>query len=395
MLTRRKFLQVSALGTIAAALSACNKSANQPTIQLTDIPSQEKIMSSLHIYVGAYTRGQAKGVALYELNPTSGKLNLISEIETANPSYLALHPNRKYVYAANESNIFRNPADDGISAFAIAEDGSLHLLNQQRAQGSSPCYVCVEPGGKYALTANYMGGNFVIYPIDTDGKLVEASGNCTHSGSGPNAEHQEGPHAHSINVAPGGHFALACDLGLDKVFIYEIDTVNGKLLPHDEVMVKPGSGPRHLDFHPNGKLAYLINEMGGTMTAFNWDGTAGTLKEIQTISTVPDNYDGLKWCADVHVHPNGQFVYGSNRAHDSIVIYRIEETTGKLSLVGFEPTRGKTPRNFAINPTGDLLLVANQDSSNIVIFQIDPASGKLSHLASNDVPNPVCIKFAN
>ncbi|MFZ6030300.1 MAG: lactonase family protein [Chloroflexota bacterium] len=351
-------------------------------------------MPTQRIYVGAYTRGQAKGVAFYGLEATNGILHLLSEVETDNPSYLALHPNGKYLYAANESNIFRDPAEDGISAFAIEEDGSLTARNQQRSQGSCPCYVCIEPGGEYALLANYMGGNFVVYPLGEDGALGEASDNQTHTGSGPNKERQEAPHAHSINVAPGGRFALGCDLGLDKVFVYRIDTANGKLRPHGEASVAGGSGPRHLDFHPNGKWVYLINEMGGTMTAFRWDADAGTLEEIQTISTLPEDYNGLKWCADVHVHPGGKFVYGSNRAHDSLVIYRIDEDSGKLSVVGHESTRGKTPRNFAISPAGDLLLAANQDSNNIVVFRIDQENGTLTHLASNNVPSPVCIKFA-
>ncbi len=357
-------------------------------------------MAPLKLYVGAYTKdlgwikGQAKGVALYQLDPATGQLTFLSEAASDNPSYLALHPAGKFLYATNEGTDFGIPRDNSVSAFAVAEDGSLTLLNRVASLGGAPCYICVEPGGNYALTANYSGGNFVMYPINADGSLAEASDNALHRGSGPDKNRQEGPHAHSINIAPGGQFALGCDLGLDRVFVYQIDRANGKLVPHSEGVVAGGAGPRHLAFHPNGQFAYVINEMGGTMTVFAWDSEAGTLTELQTISTVPADFTGQKWCADVHVHPSGKFVYGSNRTHDSIVIYAVDEATGQLTLVGHEPTRGKTPRNFALTPAGDLLLAANQDSSSITVFQIDPATGKLTHLATNDIPTPVCIKFA-
>jgi 6-phosphogluconolactonase len=400
MFTRRQFLQLSAITTAATALASCGQPRN-PQTSVTPTTSQEKTMTPLKIYVGAYTKdlgwikGKAKGVALYQLDPATGKLSLLSEAASDNPSFVALHPSGKFLYAANEGTDFGPTHDNSISAFAVAADGSLTLLNRVAALGGAPCYVCVEPAGKYVLAANYSGGNFVMYPIREDGSLAEASDNATHSGTGPNKQRQEGPHAHSINASPDGKFALACDLGLDRVFIYKIDAANGKLVQHSEGVVAGGSGPRHLAFHPNGKSAYVINEMGGTMTVFAWDSAAGTLTELQTISTVPEGYTGQKWCADVHVHPSGKFVYGSNRTHDSIVIYRVDDATGKLSLVGHEPTQGKTPRNFALSPAGDLLLAANQDSSNIVVFNIDLSTGKLTHLATNDIPTPVCIKFAS
>ena len=356
-------------------------------------------MTPLRLYIGAYTQslgwieGQAKGVALYQLDSVSGKMEKLSETASDNPSFLTLHPSGKYLYATNEITKFGVPPDNAVSAFSVAGDGSLTLLNQQASLGGSPCFISIEPTGKYALVANYSGGNFVMYPIGSDGKLAEASDNSMHRGSGPDKSRQEAPHAHSINIAPGGKFALGCDLGLDKIFVYRIDLENGKLVPHSEGVVAGGSGPRHLDFHPNGKFVYVINEMGGTMTVFTWESGAGKLNAIQTISTVPADYTGPKWCADVHVHPNGKFVYGSNRAHDSIVIYGVDESTGKLSLIGHESTRGKTPRNIALTPAGDLLLAANQDSSNVAVFQIDSATGKLHHLVTNQVPTPVCVKF--
>ena len=357
-------------------------------------------MSPLKFYVGAYTQnmgwinGQARGVALYELDPATGKVNHLSDAPSDNPSYLALHPSGQMLYATNESTQFGEPPDNSISAFAIAADGSLTAINRQGALGASPCYITVEPSGQYTLTANYSSGNFLIYPINLDGGLAPASDNVRNEGTGPDKNRQEGPHAHSINVAPGGKFALGCDLGLDKVFVYRIDLEGGKLLPHGAGSVAGGSGPRHLEFHPNGQIAYVINEMGGSMTVFGWNGEAGSLTELQTISTVPADFGGQKWCADVHVHPSGKFVYGSNRTHDSLVIYAVDQKTSLLTLIGHESTRGKTPRNFAISPDGKLLLAANQDSNSIVSFAIDTETGKLNHLATNEVPSPVCIKFA-
>lgn len=354
----------------------------------------------LRFYVGAYTQnlgwinGQAKGIMLYQLDPLNGEIEKLSEIASDNPSYLATHPSAKFLYAVNETTKFGEPPDNAVSSFAIdPQSGALALVNQQASLGISPCYISVEPTGHYVLIANYMSGNFVVYPLDDDGRLAPASDNVQNHGSGSNPQRQEGPHAHSINLAPGGKFALGCDLGLDTIFIYRLDLKTGKLAPVSQTKVAGGFGPRHLDFHPNGKFVYLINEMGGTMTIFNWDDEAGTLAEIQTISMLPSGYDGQKWCADVHVHPSGKFVYGSNRAHDSIVIYSVEEGTGKLVLIGHEATRGKTPRNFAISPAGDLLLVANQDSNSITVFQIDTDNGQLCHLTTSDVPTPVCVKF--
>ncbi|CAG0927033.1 6-phosphogluconolactonase [Thermoflexales bacterium] len=357
-------------------------------------------MSSLCVYVGAYTQdlgwvnGKAKGIALYQLDPATGRMTQLSETTSDNPSFLALHPSGKFLFATNESIQWGLSPDNAISAFAIAADGALSLLNRQPSLGGAPCFVSVEPTGKFAVTANYVGGNFVMYPIGTDGQLGEASDNSQHGASEPAQDQQPIPHAHSMNLAPGGKYALGCDLGLDQVFIYELDLNRGKLLPNSEAVVVRGSGPRHLAFHPNQKAVYVINELGGTITVFTWNNDAGRLREIQTISTVPADYTGPLACADVHVHPSGKFVYGSNRGHDSIVIYGVEQATGRLILLGHEPTRGQTPRNFALPPAGDLLLVANQDSSDVVVFRVDASTGELTHLATNDIPTPVCLKFA-
>jgi 6-phosphogluconolactonase len=249
--------------------------------------------------------------------------------------------------------------------------------------------VAVTPDGRFVLTANYVGGNVVMYSIGPDGRLAAASDNVQHD-----AAHGRTPHAHSISLVPGGRYALACDLGLDKLFVYEIDPAREKLARRAVVDLPTGSGPRHLAFHPDGRTAYVINELNATMAVFAWDGRSGALAEVQIVSTVPADYAGTSWCADVHVHPTGRFVYGSNRAHDSIVIYAVDQANGRLRVLGHEATRGQTPRNFALSPGGELLLVANQDSDTVVVFRVDVTTGQLIYLATNEAPTPVCLKFA-
>jgi 6-phosphogluconolactonase len=349
----------------------------------------------LRIYVGAYTSdfgavsGTGRGIALYDLDPLAGRLTKLSEIAAENPSYLALHPAGRLLYATNEEAHGSAAPDNAISAFAIAADGSLTLLNQQPSLGGAPCFVAVTPDGRFVLTANYVGGNVVMYSIGPDGRLAAASDNVQHD-----AAHGRTPHAHSISLVPGGRYALACDLGLDKLFVYEIDPAREKLARRAVVDLPTGSGPRHLAFHPDGRTAYVINELNATMAVFAWDGRSGALAEVQIVSTVPADYAGTSWCADVHVHPTGRFVYGSNRAHDSIVIYAVDQANGRLRVLGHEATRGQTPRNFALSPGGELLLVANQDSDTVVVFRVDVTTGQLIYLATNEAPTPVCLKFA-
>jgi 6-phosphogluconolactonase len=358
------------------------------------MPTQSSLNHSI-LFVGTYTKnlgfvdGSAKGISTFHIDLNTGKLEFITEnagIES--PSFLAFHPNHKYLYAVNESS-------GSVSAFALddAKPGFLSKLNQQSTQGSAPCFVSTDKIGTVALVSNYSSGNVLAYPIGTDGKLGTASTNIQHKGSGLDKMRQEGPHAHSIWVEPGNRFALACDLGLDKVFVYELDLTNAKLAAHSEGLIHPGAGPRHLDFHPNGNYVYVINELDATISTLTWDSARGELKEIQSISTLPAGIDGPKSCADVHIHPTGKYLYGSNRGHDSIVVYAVDDTSGKLSLIGHESTRGKTPRNFAIDPTSQFLFAANQDSGSIVAFHIDSQTGKLEYLATTQTPTPVCLKF--
>ncbi len=359
-------------------------------------------MSTLRLYVGTYTQkmghvpGQpAEGIYLYHFEAESGALARVGVTPGVdNPSYLAFHPTRRFLYTSNET-----PRNDGVSAFAInAADGRLSPLNRQPAHGSAACFVSVDQSGRYLLCANYGGGNVVMYPIQEDGSLGEVCANIPHTGYGPDPARQAMSHAHSIFLSPDNRFALSCDLGLDKVIVYRLDLEGGaehggKLIPHSTALLPEGAGPRHLDFHPNGRFVYVIGELGGSLTAFAWDAAAGQLSALETLSTLPEGYSGRQACADVHIHPSGRFLYGSNRFQDSIVIYRIDPESGRLSLVGHEPVRGKTPRNFAIDPSGQFLLAANQDSGNIVTFRIDPQTGGLSYLGSVECAAPVCLKF--
>jgi 6-phosphogluconolactonase len=254
----------------------------------------------------------------------------------------------------------------------------------------------VDRQGKNLLVANYGGGSVAVLPITADGKLAEATSFVQHKGSSADQARQSAPHGHSINLDAAGRFAFAADLGLDQVLVYQFDPSKGELKPHDPpfASVKPGSGPRHFAFHPSGQFAYVINELANTVTAFRYDPQQGVLKEVQTISTLPEDFKGKSYTAEVVVHPRGKFLYGSNRGHDSIAIFAIDAASGRLTPQGHEPTQGKTPRNFNIDPSGAFLLAANQNSGTIVVFRIDPATGKLKPTSQSvEVPAPVCIKF--
>ncbi len=350
------------------------------------------------VFVGTYTTGAStsKGIYRMRLNLDTGQLSAPElAAGTVSPSYLALDPKKPLLYAANEVSTFHDKPGGGVSAFAIGKDGSLKALNQEASGGSGPCYVAVDRAGTRVLVANYGSGSIASLPIESNGKLKPASAKVQHEGSGADPTRQKGPHAHSLNTDPTNHFALAADLGLDKVLVYKIDS-KGALTPNDppSVSLPGGSGPRHLDFSPNGRFVYLANEMKSTVTVFSWDGAHGTLKEEQTITMLPEGFSGNNSAADIHVHPSGKFVYASNRGHDSIVIYAADPQTGKLTLVGHQSTEGKTPRNFGIDPSGSYLLAANQATDSVVSFKIDKASGKLTPTGSTaHIAAPVCVKF--
>ena len=350
------------------------------------------------VYVGTYTGAKSKGIYLFRMDPATGALTPAGLAgEVTNPSFLAVGPGGKFLYAVGEIDNFGGKKSGAVSAFSIdPASGKLALLNQQSSGGGGPCHLSVDAAGRNVLVANYGTGSIADLPIGPDGKLAEASTVIQHKGKGPDPKRQEGPHAHCISPDPNGKFVLACDLGLDEVLVYHFDSAKGALTPNDPPAGKtaPGSGPRHLAFHPTAPVLYVITEMGSTVTAFNYDPEAGTMKEFQTMSALPDGYKGNSSCAEIAVHPSGRFVYGSNRSHDSIVIYSADEKTGRLTLVGHQPTQGKNPRNFAIDPSGKFLIAANQDSANLVVFAIDQKTGELKPTgATAEVDKPVCVTF--
>lgn len=350
------------------------------------------------VFIGTYTQNRKEGIFTYRMDPATGALTRLSAaVAGENPSFLALHPDRRFLYAVNEVGQFGGKPGGAASALAIhPETGELTPLGQRFSPGAGPCYASVEKTGKFLLVANYGGGSVAVLPIGRDGRLGEATDFIQHHGSSVNPSRQEGPHAHSVVPSPDNRHVFCADLGLDKILISRPDWSRGKLLPNDppSASVKAGSGPRHFTFHPGGRYAYVINEIGSTITAFAFDAARGALRETQTISTLPEGFSGSNSCADIHVAPSGRFLYGSNRGHDSIAIFAIDGRSGKLRALGHEPTGGKTPRNFGLDPTGTFLLAANQDTDNVVVFRVNVRTGRLrptGHTAS--VPRPVCIKF--
>lgn len=357
------------------------------------------------IFVGTYTGrlghvdGKAEGIYTYALDNTSGALTQASlTAGVVNPSFVTLDPAQRYLYAVAEVQDYQGKSGGGVVAYAVdRKSGALTHLNEQSTVGNGPCYVSVDATGNYVLVANYGSGSVVIYPIQSDGSLGAASDFKQHEGSSVNPQRQQGPHAHSFFVAPNNRFAFAPDLGMDKVMIYQLDLANGKLVPGDQpwVETEAGGGPRHFDVHPNRKFAYCNLEIGNKVIVFAYDEDKGTLNQIQSISTLPDDFSGRSHTADLHVHPSGNFIYCSNRGHDSIAMYSIDQDSGMLTFLGTESTQGSTPRNFAINPAGTLLLAANQNTSNVAAYTIDQTTGKLTPTGANStVPTPVCLKFA-
>lgn len=348
------------------------------------------------MYVGTYTGPKSKGIYLFRFNADTGEAKPMGvAAELASPSFLAIHPSGKFLYAVSEVDQFDGKKAGFVSGYAIDRaTGKLTSLNRQTTGGPGPCHVNITPNGKWLLVANYAGGSVEVLPIGADGKIGSPSAFDQHQGSSVNPQRQEAAHAHSIHADAAGRYVFVPDLGMDKIVIYQFDDQNGKLAPGTSALIKPGSGPRHFDFHPGRKFAYVINEMASTVTGFTYDSQRGVLTEIQTISTLPEDFKGESTCADVHVHPSGKFLYGSNRGHDSIAVFTIDPTTGKLTAAGQVSTQGKTPRNFAIDPSGKFLIAENQNSDSLVFFKIDPATGALQPTGLKiDTPAPVCIKF--
>jgi len=356
---------------------------------------QEHSLTACEIYFGTYTKqNSSEGIYHATLNLKTGTL---SDVDLAckiqDPSYLEMHANAKFVYAVTERE------QGTVSAFAI-EPGQhqLKLINTVSTKGSLPCHLCISRDGRTLLAANYGSGSVASFSINTDGSLTGPISFMQHAGSSVHLQRQEGPHAHSINLSPDNRFAYAADLGIDKVLIYKFDPKSGELSPNQpaEVKIKPGAGPRHLSFNPAGRFAYVINELDETIVVFAHDEQSGALTELQTRSTLPNGFSGASYCAEVRVHPNGKFLYASNRGHDSIVIYTIDPEKGTLMLRGFQNTGIKTPRNFAIDPTGQYCVVGNQDADSVVIFRIDQDTGELNPTDQvAKIGAPICVLFAD
>jgi 6-phosphogluconolactonase len=344
------------------------------------------------VYIGTYTRPhKSEGIYAFRMD-ASGKLTPLGlAAKAGDPSFVAIHPSHKYLYAIGEAK------GGTVSAYSIdAKTGKLTLLNTVPSKGAGPCYVAVDKTGKVALIANYGGGSVAALAINADGSLGDGP-LVQHHGSSVDPERQKKPYGHSFNPSPDNRFAIAADLGMDEVLVYKLGVDKNVSLATNKppfVKVKPGSGPRHFSFHPNGRFGYVINEMASTVTAFSWDAKNGVLKEIQTITTLPpEGFKGETSTAEVLVHPSGKFLYGSNRGHDSIAVFSID-AKGMLTPVQHQSTQGKTPRNFGIDPTGSFLIAANQDTDNIVVFKIDQKTGRLTPTGQSvNVGNPVCVRF--
>jgi len=357
-----------------------------------------------YVYIGTYTppSGKAEGIYVYKMDG-SGALAPVQTVSgVVNPSFLAIDPQQRYLYCVNELSNYQGKKSGGVSAFSIdPTTGQLTFLNEQPSNGTSPAHLSVDPTGKYVLVANYSSGNFEVLPIQSDGKLGDPTDLVQDqpywsAGKGPNPGRQEGPHAHMIMTDLAGKNVVGVDLGLDRVFAFHLDTATGKLAPNDlpYAQVASGSGSRHIAFHPNGNFAYVICEMGSILNAFAYDATRAAFDFIQTESTLPASFNGSSTCAEVWAHPSGKFVYGSNRGHDSIVIFSIDQLSGKMTYVAHVSSGGKTPRSFNLDPSGTFLFAANQGTDNIVAFAVDQSTGKLTptgQVTSN--PTPVCVLF--
>jgi 6-phosphogluconolactonase len=352
------------------------------------------------VYVGTYTQegSKSRGIYAYRFDEGANQITPLGlAAETTNPSFVAIHPNGRFLYAVNEVQNYAGPNSGGVSAFSVDRaTGKLTFLNEVSSHGADPCYITVDKAGKHVLVANYTGGSIAVFPILSDGKLAEPSAVVQHTGHGTDPKRQEGPHAHSIDLSPDNRFAFVDDLGLDELKVYRYDSAKGSLTPHTPAFAKldPGAGPRHFALHPSGRFAYVIAEMGSTVTAFSLDLKNASLERLQTVSTLPKDFKGENDDAEIQIHPSGKFLYASNRGHDSLAVFAIDPQKGTLTQIEDVPTQGQIPRSFEIDPTGNFLFAENQKSDNIVIFRIDAKTGRLTPTGKVlDVGSPVDVKF--
>lgn len=376
--SRREFLAASTLSVLAMAGGGIPRTSESRAIEL--------------LYVGTYTEGDhADGIHFVRFDTSTGSLTRIGAINAGpSPSFLAIHPKGHTLYAVNEVSA------GGVRAFDISPTtGELTRLNEQSSEGAAPCYVSVDRAGRVALVANYVSGNIAALPL-MDGSLGKPSQVVQHQGKGPDAERQEGPHAHCIVTDPSNQFALAVDLGVDRVLVYELGD-DGRSLRHvqgGDAVLRSGAGPRHLAFHPMLPLVYVANELDSTVSSFRFDATRGTMSPVETTSTLPAGWSGTNYPADIHLDSAGRHLYLSNRGHNSIAVYRVAQGTGALAMEQTISTEGDWPRNFSLDPTGNWLLIGNQRSGTVVVLRRNPDSGRLSPTSLRlSVPRAVCLRF--
>jgi 6-phosphogluconolactonase len=351
---------------------------------------------TVRVYVGTYTSGESRGIYRLSLDLASGALTRDGEpTEAVDPSFLFLSADGARLYAVNETGQSRSDAPGAVSAFAVDRaTGALTFLNKQPSGGAAPCHLSLDREGRRVLVANYWGGSVAVLPIEKDGRLGAPAHVEQHEGENPTPR-DPGPHAHSVEPDAAGRFAIVSDLGLDRIVSYRIDAASGRLQAGSTPVSLPaGAGPRRFAFHPDGRHGYSINELDSTITALAYEPGSGTLTSLQTVSTLPSGFTGSNSTAEVAVSADGRFLYGSNRGHDSLAIFAIDGATGRLSLVGHEPTRGRHPRHFAIDPTGAYLIAANRDSDNLAVFRIERQTGRLVPVGEPiRVPRPVCVRM--
>jgi 6-phosphogluconolactonase len=374
--TRRTFLQATGFSSLAFAAK----------------PAQTYL-----VYFGTYTRRNSKGIYMSRLDAAKGELTAPELAgECSNPSFLAIHPNGRNLYAVSELSGQGGQLAGAVTAFSIdRQSGRLNELNKVSSKGNGPCHLNVDKTGRALVVANYGSGSVAAMPVRADGSLREAAGFIEHKGSSVNPKRQQGPHAHSANISSDNRFVVVADLGLDQVLVYRFDPAKASLAPNDPrfAKVQPGAGPRHFTFHPNGRFAYVINELHSTVTAFNYDRKRGAFSELHTVSTLPADFRGDNTTAEVVAHPSGKFLYGSNRGHNSIAVFQIDGS-GKVTLIENASTQGRIPRNFAIDPTGQWLLAANQETDNVTVFAINKTSGRLKATGQTlKVDTPVCVRY--
>ena len=348
--------------------------------------------ADMFVFFGTHRTGTNVGFSLAHFDTDTGELTKPEFLTPANaPAFFEIHPDGRHLYTCNSG------APGAVSAYEIEpHTGQLTFLNREPAGGSDTSYISLDRSGHYALAANYDGGNIAVFALKPDGSLGERTAFIQHTGNSVDPRRQTHAYAHSIVTDPGNHFALVADLGVDKVFVYRFNEQDGSLKPNDPpfTRVALGSGPRHLKFHPNGHWVYVINEMASTVIGFNWNAAAGTLQEFQTSYTLPLDYGGASTCAELVVHPNGKFLYASNRGHDSLAVFAIDPKTGRLKLVEHVSSGGKIPRNFSFDPTGKWILCSNHGSDNAVVFRVDENTGKLTSTGQSvSVPYPFCQRF--